>query len=223
MSLFCVSDTSNFRPGATGTTAPRANGLSPERHTLPGNPQRKMMDLRTVKEIAKLKAQVGPLQRQFAERLNAAVVQAKSTAVAEFKNHFTKSGFTAVGEARRYTATYEGMQFLLEIAETRGTLSLCEFHLVPPALLNEAKLTVHMIRKGPPSPGRSTAAEEASLLLDAERNLADARAALSSPAPEFCFMVVEEENTELPTVDVVLENRPVFDTFGEFLVSVYPQ
>jgi len=27
----------------------------------------------------------------------------------------------------------------------------------------------------------------------------------------------------VPTVDVVLENRPVFDTFGEFLVSVYPQ
>jgi hypothetical protein len=182
-----------------------------------------MMDLRTVKEIAKLKAQVGPLQRQFAERLNAAVVQAKSTAVAEFKNHFTKSGFTAVGEAKRYTATYEGMQFLLEIAETRGTLSLCEFHLVPPASLNEAKLTVHMIRKGLPSSGRPLAAEEANLLLDAERNLADARAALSSAAPEFCFMVVEEENPELPTVDVVLENRPVFDTFGEFLVSVYPQ
>jgi len=186
-------------------------------------PQRKMMDLRTVKEIAKLKAQVGPLQRQFAERLNAAVAQAKSTAVAEFKNHFTKSGFTAAGEAKRYTATYEGMQFFLEIAETRGTLSLCEFHLVPPALLNEAKLTVHMIRKGPPSSGRPVAAEEASLLLDAERNLADARAALSLAAPEFCFMVVEEENAEVPTVDVVLENRPVFDTFGEFLVSVYPQ
>ncbi|MGX7000554.1 hypothetical protein [Caballeronia sp. KNU42] len=182
-----------------------------------------MMDLRTVKEIAKLKAQVGPLQRQFAERLNAAVVQARSTAVAEFKNHFTKSGFTAAGEAKRYTAAYEGMQFLLEIAETRGTLSLCEFHLVPPALLNEATLTVHMIRKNPPSSARPPAAEEASLLLDAERNLADARAALSSAAPEFCFMVVEEENTELPAVDVVLENRTVFDTFGEFLVSVYPQ
>ncbi len=114
------------------------------------------------------------------------------------------------------------MQFFLEIAETRGTLSLCEFHLVPPALLNEAKLTVHMIRKGPPSSGRLFVAEEASLLLDAERNLADARAALSSSAPEFCFMVIEEENTELPTVDVVLENRPLFDTFGGFLVSVYP-
>src|SRR5476651_2826439 len=123
-------------------------------------PQRKMMDLRTVKEIAKLKAQVGPLQRQFAERLNAAVVQAKNTAVNEFKNHFTKSGFTAAGEAKRYTATYEGMQFLLEIAETRGTLSLCELHLVPPALLNEAKLTVHMIRKGPPSAGRTLARSE---------------------------------------------------------------
>ena len=181
------------------------------------------MDLRTVKEIAKLKAQVGPLQRQFAERLNAAVVQAKSAAVAEFKNHFMKGGFTVAGEARRYTATYEGMQFILEIAETRGALSLSEFHLVPPALLNEARLTVHMIRKGPPSSGRLFVAEEASLLLDAERNLADARAALLSSAPEFCFMVVEEENTELPTVDAVLENRPLFDTFGEFLVSVYPQ
>ena len=80
-----------------------------------------------------------------------------------------------------------------------------------------------MIRKNPPSSARPPAAEEASLLLDAERNLADARAALSTAAPEFCFMVVEEENTELPAVDVVLENSSVFDTFGEFLVSVYPQ
>lgn len=89
------------------------------------------MDLRTVKEIAKLKAQVGPLQRQFAERLNAAVVQAKSTAVAEFKNHFTRGGFTVVGEAKRYTATYEGMQFILEIAETRGRSRFASSTLCP--------------------------------------------------------------------------------------------
>jgi predicted phage gp36 major capsid-like protein len=182
-----------------------------------------MMDLRTVKEIAKLKAQVGPLQRQYAERLNAAVGQAKSTAVAEFKNHFMKGGFTVVGEAKRYAATYESMQFVLEIAETRGALSFCEFHLVPPTLLNEAKVTVHMIRKGPPLTGRPLVADHASLLLDAERDLAEARAALVSSAPEFCFTVVEEENAELPAVDVVHNDMPVFDTFGEFLVSVYPQ
>jgi hypothetical protein len=183
------------------------------------------MDLRTVKEIARLKAQVGPLHRQSAERLNAAVGQARSTAIAEFKDHFTKGGFTVVGEARRYAATYEGMQFVLEVGEKRGTLSFCEFSLVPPALLNESKVTVRMIRKGPPSPGRPfvAVAEQASLLRDAERDLADARAALSLPAPEFCFVVVEEENAELPAVDVVHDNSPVFDTFGNFLVSVYPQ
>jgi hypothetical protein len=181
------------------------------------------MDLRTVKEIARLKAQVGPLQRQFAERLNAAVAQAKSAAIAEFKDHFTKGGFTVVGEARRYAATYEGMQFFLEVGEKPGTLSFCEFSLVPPPLLNESKVTVRMIRKGPPSLGRPFAAEQASLLRDAERDLADARAALSLSAPEFCFIVVEEENAELPAVDATQENSPVFDTFGDFLVSVYPQ
>jgi len=129
------------------------------------------MDLRTVKEIARLKAQVGPLQRQFAERLNAAIAQAKSTAIAEFKDHFTKGGFTVVGEARRYAATYEGMQFFLEVGEKPGTLSFCEFSLVPPPLLNEPKVTVRMIRKGPPSLGRPFAAEQAGLLRDAERVL----------------------------------------------------
>jgi hypothetical protein len=181
------------------------------------------MDLRTVKEIARLKAQVGPLQRQFAERLNAAVAQAKSTAIAEFKDHFTKGGFTVVGEARRYAATYESMQFFLEVGEKPGTLSFCEFSLVPPALLNESKVTVRMIRKGPPSLGGPFVAEQASLLRDAERDLADARAALSLSAPEFCFIVVEEENAELPAVDATQENSPVFGTFGDFLVSVYPQ
>lgn len=181
------------------------------------------MDLRTVKEIAKLKAQVGPLQRQFAERLNAAVGQAKGMAITEFKNHFTKGGFTVVGEAKRYAATYEGMQFFLEVGEKPGTLSFCEFSLVPPALLNESKVTVRMIRKSPPSPGRPLVAEEASLLRDAERDLADARAALSLSTPEFCFIVVEEENAELPAIEATQENSAIFDTFGDFLVSVYPQ
>jgi len=186
------------------------------------------MDLRTVKEIAKLKAQVGLLQRQFAERLNAVVGQAKSTAITEFKNHFTKdhftkSGFTVVGEAKRYAATYEGMQFFLEVGEKPGTLSLCEFSLVPPSLLNESKVTVRMIRKISPSPGPPFVAEQGSLLLVAQRNLAHARAALSLSAPEFCFIVVEEQNAELPAVDATQENSPVFYTLGDFLASVYSQ
>jgi hypothetical protein len=36
-------------------------------------------------------------------------------------------------------------------------------------------------------------------------------------------MVVEEENAELPAVAVAHDNSPVFDTFGDFLASVYPQ
>jgi hypothetical protein len=188
-----------------------------------GNTERKAMDLRTVKQIADLKAQIGPLQRQFAALLNAAVGQAKSTAIAEFKNHFTKAGFTVVGEAKRYAAAYEGMQFFLEIAETQGTLSFCEFSLIPPALLGEARATVHMIRKPQPSFGQPVVAQEGSLLRDAERQLADAREALSMSAPEFCFMVVEEENVELPDSELPHDNRPIFATFADFLVSVFPQ
>jgi hypothetical protein len=181
------------------------------------------MDLRTVKQVADLKAQVGPLQRQSAALLNAAVGQAKSAAIAEFKNHFTKAGFTVVGESKRYTAAYESMQFFLEIVETQGTHSFCEFALIPPASLNEARKTVHMIRKPQSSSGRPVVAEEESLLRDAERQLANAREALSMAAFEFCFMVVEEENVGLPDSALSRDNRPMFATFADFLVSVYPQ
>jgi hypothetical protein len=191
-----------------------------------GNPEREVMDLRTVKRVADLKAQIGPLQRQSAALLNAAVGQAKSAAIADFKNHFTKAGFTVVGESKRYAAAYESMQFFLEIAETaetHGTLSFCEFALIPPASLHEARTTVHMIRKPQSSSGRPVVAEEGSLLRDAERQLADAREALSMAAFEFCFMVVEKENVELPDSEVSNDNRPIFATFADFLVCVYPQ
>jgi hypothetical protein len=187
------------------------------------NTKRKVMDLRTVKQVADLKAQVGPLQRQTAALLNAAVGQAKSAAIAEFKNHFTKAGFTVVGESKRYAAAYESMQFFLEIAETQGTLSFSDFSLVPPALLNEARVTVHMIRKRPPSSGGPAVAEDRNPLRDAERQLAEAREALSMSAPEFCFMVVEEENAELPVSAPPRDSGPIFATFADFLVSVYPQ
>jgi hypothetical protein len=181
------------------------------------------MDLRTVKELAKLKAQVGPLQRQSAELLNAAVDQAKKTAIAQFKSHFTAGGFTVVGEAKRYAATYEGLQFFLEITETHGTASFCEFSLVPPALLGEARVSVQMIQKRLPSADRPVMTREANPLHDVERELAEVRTMLSSSAPEFSFAVVEEENVDAPVVSVIRGDRPVFNSFGDFLVSVYPQ
>jgi hypothetical protein len=46
---------------------------------------------------------------------------------------------------------------------------------------------------------------------------------LSSSAPEFSFAVVEEENVDAPVVSVIRGDQPVFNSFGDFLVSVYPQ
>jgi hypothetical protein len=181
------------------------------------------MELRTVKELATLKVQVGPLQRQAAERLKAAVEQAKTNAIAQFKTHFSKVGFTVTGESRRYAAAYEGLQFFLEIAETPGPETFFKFSLHPPAALGEPKVTVHMVRKDGPLTERSDAAGKLSLVAAAEKELADARTALSLSAPAFSYVVVDEES-EVEAVGRAHEvEKPVFETLGDFLESVYPQ
>jgi hypothetical protein len=182
------------------------------------------MDLRTVKEIAALKAQVGPLQRQAAERLNAAVDQAKTAAIDQFKSHFTKAGFTLTGESRRYAATYEGMQFILEIADTPGPGTFFKFSLNPPAALGEAKVAVQMVRKNPSAIEPPMVTGNISRIDVAEKDLADARAALSSSAPAFCYVVVAEESADADATDAQAHevSTPVFETLGDFLEAVYP-
>jgi hypothetical protein len=180
------------------------------------------MDLRTVKEIATLKAQLGPLQRQVAERLNAAVEQAKVAAIAQFNAHFTKAGFTVTGESRRYAATYEGMQFFLEIAESPGPGTFFKFSLHPPAALGEPKVVVQMVRKNHQATEPLIVTGNISRVGAAEKDLADARAAFSSTAQGFCYAIVKEDSADAPDAEAQEISTPVFETFGDFVEAVYP-
>ena len=56
-----------------------------------------------------------------------------------------------MGESKRYAATYEGMQFFLEIAETAGPESYFQFLVNPLAAFGETKTVVQMVRTRDPT------------------------------------------------------------------------
>lgn len=177
------------------------------------------MNLQTVKQLATLKAQAGPLRRQAAERLALAVEQAKADAIAEFKNHFTRGGFAVAGESKRYVASFEGMQFILGIADARHLNAVCEFSITPPVAIGEPKLTVGMMRKNSSALQEPIEAGDNALIRHAERELSEARTMLSSSMTEFCFTPIADE----PSEAVAPAEIRVFNTFSEFLSNSYPQ
>ena len=179
------------------------------------------MNLRTVKQLATLRAQAGPLRRQAAERIATSMEQAKADVIAQFKSHFTRGGFTVTGESRRYAASFEGMQFILGVADSRHVDAICEFSIVPPAAIGETKQTVAMVRKHALALSSGTNAED--LILTAEQELAEARTALAESSVQFVFKLVKPEESESGLVDAIGPDAIVFNSFGEFLSERYPE
>ncbi len=152
--------------------------------------------------------------------------QAKADVISEFKAHFTRGGFAVTGESKRYVASYEGMQFILGIADARHADAVCEFSITPPVAINEPKLTVGMVRKNARALSEDIEPGDNALIRHAERELSEARSVLSASMTEFCFAPITDEpsesNASATPVSASADAR-VFNTFTEFLSNSYPQ
>jgi len=183
----------------------------------------KMMDLATIKEIADMKAEIGSLYSQIADRLSGAVTRAKGAAIEQFKKHFKNGGFAIQEAPHQLGAVYQHMEFLLTIDEKAAAGSHCSFTLTPPAALREPNLVIHMLLKDSRSVPNYVDTGDADLVREAARELQAVRAALDGPAPEFSFVIVQRKTTgSLPSL-LARADQPTFASFGEFLGSVYPQ
>jgi hypothetical protein len=183
----------------------------------------KMMYLATIKEIADLRAEIGSLYIEIADRLTGAVARTKEAAIAQFKNHFGNRGFAIQEAPHQLTAVYQRMEFLLTIDEKVATGSYCSFTLSPPAALREPNFLIHMLLKDSRSALNYVDTGDADLVREAERELQAVRAAISGPSPEFSFVILERKAAgSLPSL-VPGNGKPTFATFAELLESVYPQ
>ena len=70
-----------------------------------------MMNLATIKEIADMRAEIGSLYIQIADRLSGAVARTKGAAIEQFKNHFNNGGFAIQEAPHQLTAVYQRMEF----------------------------------------------------------------------------------------------------------------
>jgi hypothetical protein len=182
-----------------------------------------MIDLKSARKIAELRAQTRLAERESAELLLAAAAHAKQTAIAQFKQHFIKGGFNIEDEPDGYAATYEGMRFSLRVDDEAAIGTFCDFTLDPPSGLGEAKVLVQMLRKGGANSVKHINAGVSSPVGDAERELEDARAILAGDPAEFHFVVADKKPATLAGNQLIRSSRPNFSTFGDFLVNAYPQ
>ncbi|MEA3098900.1 MAG: hypothetical protein QOG17_2298 [Gammaproteobacteria bacterium] len=168
------------------------------------------MNLATIKEIADLKAKIGSLYIEMADRLSGAVARAKDVAIEQFKNHFNNGRFAIQAAPHKLTAVYQRMEFLLTIDEKAAAGSHCSFTLTPPAALREPNLLIHMLLKDSRSALNYVDIGDADLVREAERELQAVRAALNGPSPEFSFVIVPRKATgSLPSL-VARNGKPTF-------------
>src|SRR5258706_13635357 len=160
------------------------------------------MDLATIKKRESLNKQLAPLQQQLiARRQNAMSIKAAG-ALSEFHAYFQQHEFEVRKPSPdRVTATYGSATFVLEYEGKVNTFNL--------TTVEGATVQLRLVDKRykGPTVAMTMHTREPDPIRQAEADIAEAQAQLSQAAPDFDYLLVDQNQSQ---------SRPSVTTFPDF-------